>query len=451
MIKINLTEEDKYYIIERHVLCFYNKIIKNHQLLNKSKEASCEAKTAIWKILDKSIKILLVGTPLEMEMLVAYDDNNEKETELIKNINSLEENEKQEIFQEIRSIFRYDTFTNRKKKNFPELFKKEQIKSIISGIQDDINKTSSIENTLLNTIKKIKDNLKNYGFEVEKFTIFHKLECLIKHFDFSKKNSLLIDSLFNKIKEIEAEYSWSPYEYIKYLRLNVCPYCNRQYLTLFEGINKKVRPDLDHFYCQSYFPYFSISIFNLIPCCKVCNQSIKIAKKFIRTTKSDISSNVLGNYSEILGLKKETEKKNRVYNCIHPYNNEEFKDIPIFKAETTNGFDDYRVSIDFLSIYENNEKILDNLLAFNTLDAYQIHNQFITKMIQSYQMYSTQYIEDMLNFFEDRKNKPLTKSDVYFLLFNNEYHLEMHSNQVLCKLTKDIMIQLGIEEILSGF
>ncbi|WP_333913296.1 hypothetical protein [Vibrio coralliirubri] len=61
------------------------------------------------------------------------------------------------------------------------------------------------------------------------------------------------------------------------LGIGVCPYCN------IEGIepdkpdsNDKVyRPPLDHYYPKSLFPYLSISIYNLIPCCTKCNSTYK--------------------------------------------------------------------------------------------------------------------------------------------------------------------------------
>lgn len=56
------------------------------------------------------------------------------------------------------------------------------------------------------------------------------------------------------------------------LCVKVCPYCNRVYTTTLYG-KKRVRPDFDHFYPQSRYPYFAVSLFNLIPSCNVCNKA----------------------------------------------------------------------------------------------------------------------------------------------------------------------------------
>lgn len=56
------------------------------------------------------------------------------------------------------------------------------------------------------------------------------------------------------------------------LCVRVCPYCNRMYTTTLYG-KKRVRPDFDHFYPQSRYPYLAVSLFNLIPSCNICNKA----------------------------------------------------------------------------------------------------------------------------------------------------------------------------------
>lgn len=61
------------------------------------------------------------------------------------------------------------------------------------------------------------------------------------------------------------------YDTLEKMKVNVCPYCNRQYT--FTLKNHKVRPQFDHFYPKSLYPYLAISILNLIPSCSICNQA----------------------------------------------------------------------------------------------------------------------------------------------------------------------------------
>ncbi len=84
---------------------------------------------------------------------------------------------------------------------------------------------------------------------------------------------------WEKEKKIKDKNSWGGYDYCLALNLKVCPYCNREYINTVDRIKldektelKGVRPDFDHFFPKSKYPFLSCSIFNLIPACKFCNQ-----------------------------------------------------------------------------------------------------------------------------------------------------------------------------------
>ena len=54
-------------------------------------------------------------------------------------------------------------------------------------------------------------------------------------------------------------------ELARNLHIDVCPYCNRNY------INQKKGTTLDHFFPKSLYPLVAISFYNLIPSCYSCN------------------------------------------------------------------------------------------------------------------------------------------------------------------------------------
>lgn len=71
-------------------------------------------------------------------------------------------------------------------------------------------------------------------------------------------------------------------ELAAWLNVKTCPYCNMSY-TLYSEIvkpnNKRVynsdriaRFQFDHFLSKRHFPMLSMSLYNLIPCCPICNQ-----------------------------------------------------------------------------------------------------------------------------------------------------------------------------------
>ena len=57
------------------------------------------------------------------------------------------------------------------------------------------------------------------------------------------------------------------------LKINVCPYCNRQYIyvTKAKGDKWVSSMQMDHFFPKEHFPLFSCSFYNLIPSCYACN------------------------------------------------------------------------------------------------------------------------------------------------------------------------------------
>lgn len=90
------------------------------------------------------------------------------------------------------------------------------------------------------------------------------------------------------------------YQLLRELNVVVCPYCNRIYtitLPSRKELDEKkqfrtTRPVFDHFYPRSKYPYFALSLFNLIPSCHICNGN-----------KRDIAARMVYPYDEAFGKK----------------------------------------------------------------------------------------------------------------------------------------------------
>lgn len=86
---------------------------------------------------------------------------------------------------------------------------------------------------------------------------------------------------------------WSIKVLSEKINIDVCPYCNRQYIFGYDveeqeknskkgkqvniKIIKKNTAEIDHFYPKSHYPFFSCSLYNFVPSCHICN-SIKQAQ-----------------------------------------------------------------------------------------------------------------------------------------------------------------------------
>lgn len=59
--------------------------------------------------------------------------------------------------------------------------------------------------------------------------------------------------------------------------LDVCPYCNNEDIETIIAEGAETRPDLDHYYPKSKFPFLALTLSNLIPAGSRCNQKYKKA------------------------------------------------------------------------------------------------------------------------------------------------------------------------------
>lgn len=234
----------------------------------------------------------------------------------------------------------------------------------------------------------IKKNLQSNMLEDELKKGFKKL----KYVDVTMLN-------FTYLKDIFSD-SWNPYLFVIESGLRVCPYCNRQYITPIYSDNGKVRGDLDHFLPKFKYPYFSMSIYNLVPVCKFCNQSLK------GTTEFD-------------------------FDDINPYEtslNDYFK----FKVDTNS-------KIINIEPCEKKNSLNKHLNTFKIKSLYNYHYNHVDELIKKRYIYTDDYIKNLYKAYDDyfKNEDELKQLIVGYLIDKNEIN-----NESLSKLRRDIAIQL---------
>ncbi len=75
---------------------------------------------------------------------------------------------------------------------------------------------------------------------------------------------------FGRIAVSENVKKWSAYSLVDKMKIEVCPYCNKEYIPIIKT-NGKFRAEIDHFFPEAEYPYLSCSLFNFIPSCSICN------------------------------------------------------------------------------------------------------------------------------------------------------------------------------------
>lgn len=211
----------------------------------------------------------------------------------------------------------------------------------------------------------------------------------------------------------ENNFKWGAYAYVLSLKIKVCPYCNRNYITPLYSEEGKMRADLDHFFAKSKYPYLSISLFNLIPSCKYCNSSLKGQKEFTYT------------------------------NNFHPFDNIKAHDLYEITYIPENiscffGKEDFNVKIKYNYINENWKKIKGNTDILKIEEIYQYHKDIVVNLIKKKYIYDEAYIRYLChsypNLFSSREEV------VNFLI--SSYNISEVENVPLGRLLKDLIKEM---------
>lgn len=86
---------------------------------------------------------------------------------------------------------------------------------------------------------------------------------------FGKKAYEGMRNLEISVPQVSAVREKIPILMIQALGIRTCPYCNRTYIGSSKG--KILNVQLDHFYSKSRYPFFAVSLYNLVPSCPFCN------------------------------------------------------------------------------------------------------------------------------------------------------------------------------------
>ena len=174
---------------------------------------------------------------------------------------------------------------------------------------------------------------------------------------------------------------WCSYMFTEQLGVDVCPYCNRQYVfTLKKGNG---RPEIDHFYPKSEYPYLSCTLSNFIPSCHQCNHQ----------KSDDFNVHVMNKNN----LKKDIYYvKNRSL-TIYPYQ-DGFDSLGVkFRIKYANTL---KKSIYFnISQRKNSMKwkmVRNSIKAFHLKELYNCQQIEINDLLKRYENYARPKIKDIL-------------------------------------------------------
>lgn len=277
------------------------------------------------------------------------------------------------------------TNTNRKKqlKNIRQEYLKISVfDEVITNYQLDRSRMIASQKKFNQEVEKVRIELKKINDAIELLFSYEMMTDVIK----------------NNIKKAYG--------------VEVCPYCNRQFISWWEeGSIYRSTSDLDHILPKSIFPLFALNLYNLIPVCLVCNRYIK-----------------LGRYMPIWNPFNEGFD-NKTKFIVGQYQNAEAyiglnTDFEL-KLQPNKDLDSTQSDIVSKTIW---------FFKFNEL--YKNHKEYVRNLMRKKYIYTPEVVKELNQLLGERH---VSQEEIELLLFGVTKDDINCNNEILGKLTYDIL------------
>ncbi|MFJ3387996.1 hypothetical protein [Lysinibacillus sp. NPDC086135] len=329
-----------------------------------------------------------------------FGENAQDDDRLYKKLNFLVDNE---VVPDIKNVFKF-IFDN--------------LSSIISGdlesLDSIINRYEAIMKDFRNT--DLKEKSKVRGRNIYQGAKERKLIKQLK------------EVFVNEYEYFYSSKNWNAYIFLKELGVSICPYCNSQFLFLYNEKGRKTRATLDHFFDKATYPFLAISIYNLVPSCKVCNSDLKSTKLFhLGKNYSPYERNIVENMRfkiDVTSVKKSSKLIN------------EYSEIDYYEMFIGNSTE-FKIDIEINTEDEMKKlKIKGNLEVFRIVDLYnKYHKNYVKSLIRKSHIYNKVYLYSLMNTFESIF---LNEEDLYNAIYPK---ITDDKNYMLAKLSREIAKQ----------
>jgi 5-methylcytosine-specific restriction endonuclease McrA len=254
--------------------------------------------------------------------------------------------------------------------------------------------------------KKLKKFDEKINFEKLIISDYYYIQKLVKFIDRNKK--------YTQLNEKEKNYFYTLYqrlkkvEFIEFLNVKTCLYCNRNFILNFKNKNgNNTTAQLDHFFNKRTYPYLAVSLYNLIPSCSTCN----------------------------------LRKSDKQVDILHPYADDIDKEIK-FSLTLKNAKFYYSVDGFDINVIGNSEKAKSHIELFNLQALYNEHKDIILELIQKKYMYNESYLDELTKKYEGTLFK--NKEDLMRLVSGGYISEDEINKRPLSKLIKDISEDLDL-------
>ena len=238
--------------------------------------------------------------------------------------------------------------------------------------------------------------------------------------EFQNNYNLNLKEIFNYKSFSDKNTTYSAYTLAKKLNFNTCPYCNRNYTVTVDRNKKIVRPDFDHFFPQSRYPLLALSFFNLIPCCPICNRTLKGNKKMEINTHIHPYLEGFGQVLRFNYLPGDTDSAVGMQNNFN---------IRLLGPDAPKDVDKLKLA-----------KCRRNTALFQLEPIYtESHSAEVAEIVYKHHVSNGSYLRSLAETFP----KIGGRDELYRLAFGNYYQEGDFDKRPLAKLTRDIFDQLN--------
>ncbi|PEC62934.1 hypothetical protein [Bacillus toyonensis] len=399
---IQIKRDNLHVLARRHYEEYFKKkgfLEKLEQIVEVEENLTCRN---FFTVIRNQIENIIMGNPNYLsEITININKNFRSVMGKIHNHNSLK-----------KKLKHYEQQKKLLKKEFEILREKEESETQIAFVKEKVEKVTCI-------IKLVNRHIQ------EGKSLIDKLEKVFDYDHFCRQYSK-----GNKKK-------WGAYELVKQLKVEVCPYCNRQFITVSEPNEEekgRTRPQLDHFYSQSRFPFLAVSFFNLIPCCHVCNSNLKGNHEFSINTHIHPYEKGFG---DLVQFTLQFKEGNGQLDYLKAwYSNPDIFSIGFKVNEIEKRkYDDAEIEL-LLKRIDNNKK------TFKLNSLYNSHTDYVGEILLKSLRYNDAKIDSLCHEFP---NLFPSKHDVVRVVYSNYVDPAQLDKRVLSKLTRDITQEFGIK------
>jgi len=251
----------------------------------------------------------------------------------------------------------------------------------------------------------------------------------------TKFNRLNLPRDKNKIKQINAIFNYAnfiikdkdkycAYKLAEKLGVRTCLYCNRNYtLTVIdndiEDVKKRfiTRPEFDHFFDKKTHPILALSIYNLIPSCKICNSSLK----------GKIHFNLKNNFHPYID------------NYINDY---QYKYKPLSYESLVGGSSEVELTLTSLTPDKNiSTKINKHAKIFKLNEIMTMHSEEFKDLFEIRNKYSERYLDIICDTYS---HLGLSYSEAYKMAFGVFIEEVKFNVRPFSKIKNDLLKQLDL-------